>query len=164
MPSQAVAKRSNGHGGSRVNAGRKTRGLGEKTRIYAAKAAEEGVKPIDVMLGNMRYFWERADGFEKKLEEVAKIMTPEQIAKGGEEVMNLLTLIKDIGSFRSKAQECAVDAAPYVHPRLTAVAVKIDAGDSKKPMLGFDQQNTPMMAADAYARMLAGESIELAIG
>jgi len=152
---KALAKKTNGHGGARPNAGRKPGGLGEKARLYAAQAAEDGVRPIDVMLGNMRYYHERAEDFDKKLEAVATSMTPEQIAAGGEEVLNVLKLVAKIGEFRMKAQTCAVDAAPYVHPRLTAIAVKVDNGDSKKPLISISEQKTPQMAAEAYAQMLA---------
>jgi hypothetical protein len=162
MAGKAVAK-TNGHGGARPNAGRKPGGLGEKARAYAAEAAEEGVRPIDVMLGNMRYYHERAVDFDKKLEAIAETMTAEQIVKGGEEVMNVLKLVAKIGEFRMKAQQCAVDAAPYVHPRLTAIAVKVDNGDSQKPLLTLTEQKTAQQAADAYASMLAGTYRETAV-
>lgn len=117
----------------------------------------EGLTPIVVMLDNMKYYHDRATDFDKKLEEVAQTMTVEQIRAGGDDVVEIFRLINKIGEFRLKAQECAVDAAVYAHPRLAALAVKVSSGDSKKPMLELTKQITPQLAAEAYARMLAGD-------
>lgn len=154
-PASTAVVKSSGRGGARPNSGRRLGGQNEKTRAYAEAAAVEGVKPIDVMLGNMRYYHERAEDFDKKLEEVATLLTPQQIAAGGESVMEVLKLVNQIGQFRMKAQECAVDAAPYIHPRLTAIAMKLDHGDSKKPPLEITRNLDARVAAERYAELLA---------
>jgi hypothetical protein len=84
------------HGGARPGAGRKRGSTGSvtrKTREIRAEAVERGITPLEVMLENMRHWWEKGD--------------------------------------RDKAQQCATDAAAYVHPRLSSVASAElkDAGD-----------------------------------
>lgn len=142
-------------GGARPGSGRKPGSQTKKTQIIAEQARDAGVTPIDVMLGNMRYYHDRAEDFDKKLEQIAEVMTPQQIAAGGEQVMNVLRLVAKIGEFRMKAQECAVDAAPYVHPRLAALAIKVESGNSKRPSTEITKAMSPQLAAEAYQALLA---------
>ena len=65
----------------------------------AEKALTNGVTPLQVMLGTMRALWARAKR-AKKAEAKA--------------------------TYQAKASEIAKDAAPYVHPRLTAVEMTGD--------------------------------------
>lgn len=153
MPPLPAPKK--GKGGARVNAGRKPGSKTKKRAASAVAASEAGIEPITVMLGNMRFYHARAESFTQKLEEMSEKLTPEQLAAGGEKLMEALKLIQKIGDWRMKAQNCAADAAPYVHPRLTAVAVKLDRGDSKRPMLDITPDMSPKVAAEVYARMLA---------
>lgn len=83
-------------GGARPNAGRKkgtqnkvTKVRAEVTKQVIAKAAAEGITPLEVMLSAMRAAWAAADV--------------------------------------DKAVSVARDAAPYMHPRLTASTVKVHA-------------------------------------
>lgn len=71
------------HGGKRVGAGRKPGAATVKTREIANKAASEGITPLEVMLANMRRWWELKDW--------------------------------------DKAQSAAVDAAAFMHPKMSAV-------------------------------------------
>jgi hypothetical protein len=83
-------------GGKRPGAGRKKGSECQKTRArkaLAAKAASEGVTPLEVMLHVMRMHFEA-------------------------------------GEF-DKAAEIAKDAAPYLHPRLSTMAV---SGANKGPI------------------------------
>lgn len=82
------------HGGPRKGAGRRPGALTKKTRAIAEKAAEEGITPLEVLLGTMRGFWDQA-GLETDTEK--KLAA--QLA----------------------ASDVAKDAAPYMHPRLAAV-------------------------------------------
>ncbi len=65
----------------------------------AEKALSKGVTPLEVMLGAMRAMWARA---KRSKEAEAK------------------------ATYQAKASEIAKDAAPYVHPRLTAVEMSGD--------------------------------------
>jgi hypothetical protein len=38
----------------------------------------------------------------------------------------VLELLKEMSGYRMNAQKCAVDAASFIHPRLSAVAVKVE--------------------------------------
>ena len=157
---KALARRD-GRGGARPGSGRKPGLASEKKygTVLEVMASEhmDGLTPIEVMLHNMKYYHDRAADLDAKLEEVATLMTPQALAAGGAEVLNVLHLIKDIGEFRMKAQECAVDAAIYVHPRLAALAIKVSSGDSKKPLPEITKAMAPQLAADAYAQLLASD-------
>ena len=74
-----------GHGGKRPGLGRKKGSLAKKTREIAARAAEQGITPLEVMIRAMRQYLE-----EGRLDKAAAV---------------------------------AKDAAPYCHPRLSAIAV-----------------------------------------
>jgi hypothetical protein len=83
-------------GGPRPNAGRKKGSVSKATEIrqeMLARAAAEGISPLEVMMTAMREAWAAND--------------------------------------HEKAVEYAVSAAPYVHPRLTAVK---HSGDQDQPV------------------------------
>ena len=81
-------------GGARKGAGRPKGAANKKTAEIANKAAEEGVTPLEVMLENMRYHYELS----------------QDASHGVDLVMG----------YRKAAQECAKDAAPYIHPKLSS--------------------------------------------
>jgi hypothetical protein len=93
-------------GGKRSGAGRKKGSLSKKTRAITARAAEEGITPLEVMLKTMRSAWARA-------------------SRNGETV----TRFKDA----LIAVAIAEKAAPYVHPRLAAERKVID--EDGEPLL-----------------------------
>lgn len=157
MTALAHSSKPSGKGGARKGAGRPPGAASKKTQAIAAQAMDQGVSPIEVMLANMRYYHERAESFDHNLTELAEQMTPERIKAGGAETIQLLQLVAKVGEFRMKAQECAVDAAPYVHPRLAALAMKVSTGDSKKAPAEITQQMTAKVAAESYAQLLAGD-------
>lgn len=108
-------------GGKRIGAGRKPGSLTKRTRAIAEQAEAEGKTPLEVMLANMRHFQQVALDAEAVLsgltvEEIGgKDMSPE------EQFKMLLAKAKNAAGFRQMAQECARDAASYIHPRLSAV-------------------------------------------
>lgn len=88
-------------------------------------ALRKGVTPLEVMLDNMRFYHERAEGMMGKIEDQLA-----QVASMGVQSIEHREAVKAlIGDFltmrnhREKALENAVAAAPYCHPRLSAVAV-----------------------------------------
>lgn len=95
-------------GGKREGAGRKPGALSTKTRKVAEAAATEGITPLEVMIENMRFAHESAEGFLRKLIE------SETPIEGFDAYKEMLRL-------RAMSQECAKDAAPYMHPRLAAI-------------------------------------------
>ena len=88
-------------GGARVRAGRPRGSANRKTREVADRAASEGITPLEVFLEDMRFHFARA--------------TVER-AKGRD--ADILLIAKEL----SAAREAAKDAAPFMHPRLQAVA------------------------------------------
>ena len=93
---EKISKRD-GRGGSRAKSGRKKSIPNRKTREIADKAYEQGVTPLEVMLNTMRMLVESANH-----QDDLSIKIPIMISACG----------------------IAKDAAPYIHPRLSAVEVK----------------------------------------
>lgn len=111
-------------GGKREGAGRKTGALTKRTRETAERALATGQSPLDVMLDNMRHFQQVALDAEATLQ---GLTLEEFIGKHGDEMLPsdqfkaLLAEVKKTAGLRQMAQECARDAAAYVHPRLANV-------------------------------------------
>jgi hypothetical protein len=125
-------------------------------RIHAANqlskmAVDQCVTPLAAMLENLQFYHSSAMALTEKLQAAAELMTPEQIAGGGAEVMELLKLVSRVGDFRMKAQACAVDAAPYVHPRLASMEFKQQHDD---PLEKISQLMSPKEAAEIYRKTL----------
>lgn len=108
-------------GGKREGAGRKAGALTTRTREAAERALAEGKSPLDVMLANMRHFQQVAMDAEAVIDgmsvDEAEAMgdTPELRFKA------MLAKVKQAAGLREMAHNCARDAAPYIHPKLTAV-------------------------------------------
>lgn len=109
-------------GGKRDGAGRKQGALTTKTRKVAERAAETGQTPLEVMLDNMRHFQRVA----LDAEAVIEAMNDDQVQALGEnheqQFKALLAKVKQAAGLRQMAVECARDAAPFIHPKLTAVS------------------------------------------
>lgn len=89
-------------GGKRPGAGRKPGSVSAATRRrkeVAEKALSEGVSPLDVMLTTMRALWAQAVDEDGRVVNLAKAMQANIVAK---------------------------DAAPFVHPKLSAVDANVD--------------------------------------
>lgn len=98
--------------------GRPAGSLGKRTlalRKISDDAIAAGITPLEVMLENMRFYHEKADVLQTAV--VAKVSKKKL---SDEEAMKLLLEFQDMGANRLKAQACAVDAAPYCHPRSSA--------------------------------------------
>lgn len=111
-------------GGNRSGSGRKKGVPGKKTveRLAIASAAKaRGIDPLHVMLENMAHFQQSAVDAEKILKGLtAKDICGRQL-EPAEQFKVLLAEVKKAAGLRQMAQECARDAAPYVHPRLTSI-------------------------------------------
>jgi hypothetical protein len=104
-------------GGTRTGAGRKPGALTKKTREIAEKAQEEGITPLEVMLGTMRALWEKAD-LGETIEEGGKTHSPIEL--------------------RLMAADVAQKAAPFIHPKLSNVEANV------KGSLGVTIVSTPL--------------------
>lgn len=112
------------HGGKREGSGRKQGALTKRTRETAERALATGKSPLDVMLDNMRHFQQVALDAEATLEG----LTLEEFTgkhgpdlKPADQFKALLAEVKKTAGLRQAAQECARDAAGYIHPKLAAV-------------------------------------------
>jgi hypothetical protein len=120
---QAQRKRGKKPGAPKTG-GRKKGSLNKATAIAGKaraeiieRAAKEGLTPLEVMLDNMKFAREAAAMLLTKL-----MANPETTVDQYKELMAL----------RRVAQECARDAAPFVHPKLSSVDVKGDLGVTLK--------------------------------
>lgn len=99
---------------NKPGAGRPKGSLSLRTKAIRAVADEAiaaGVTPLEVMLNNMRFYHEKADVL------LTAILSG---VKNGKKSLEMLAMLKELGSFKNLAQSCAADAAPYVHARLSA--------------------------------------------
>jgi hypothetical protein len=119
------------HGGRREGSGRKPGAVTKRTREIADQALAQGKSPLEVMLENMRHFQQVALDAEAVLagltvEEIGgKDMAPE------EQFKMLMAKAKNAAGFRQMAQECARDAAPFIHAKLASVTI---GGDDESPV------------------------------
>lgn len=126
--------------------------LRARTREIAEQAARDGVTPLEVMLTNMRWahnesikVLERLESFMSNEIEAAEALGEE--SDEGEEVgeagkqrgrgrINVArAIMREFTSMRKLAQQFAVDAAPYVHPKLASVEWKPSGGDTEIAMI-----------------------------
>ena len=102
---QTIKTKPVGRGGVRANAGRKKSALTKKTQEVAAKVMEnaaDGTTPLEIMMQVMHWFLQEAG--------VAMHSEDPKVKASASKFMVL-------------AQDAAMSAAPYVHPRLAAVEV-----------------------------------------
>ena len=89
-----------------------------------------GQAPLDIMLRNMMFWDEAAHQLKEQIE--ATMQDIRDAVASGDLAEDLLKRAKDLLSShlsaREKAQGCAVDAAPYVHPRMMSIQMKKAGG------------------------------------
>ena len=118
-------------GGARPGAGRKTGALTKRTREVAERAVAAGKTPLEIMFENMYHFQQVAIDAEATLEGLTAEEFAGQVASGAtpeDQFKFLLATVKKTAGLRQMAQDAARDAAPYVHPRLSAVDAKLTHG------------------------------------
>jgi hypothetical protein len=98
--------------------GKKTggRGRGTKNKLTVERQTEQaaivaeakaaGLTPLEVMLENMRFAHRQADELIARVAEASNLNVDD---------------LKGALGMRKLAEDCARDAAPYVHPRLQAI-------------------------------------------
>lgn len=126
-------------GGTREGAGRPKGALTVRTRKIAERALATGKTPLEVMVENMRHFQQVAFDAEA----VLAGMKSDDLVQGSAEdqFRALLAEVKKAAGLRQMAQECARDAAPYIHPRLSTVAhTGEDGGPVQVSVVKFTEQ------------------------
>lgn len=90
-------------------------------RVRAHEIAKSEKAPLNIMLDNMM-FWHR---HSKDLESQIQVVLEEIRTEASEDLLDKAKdLLKGFLAARQNAQACAVDAAPYVHPKLQSVTIK----------------------------------------
>lgn len=72
-------------------------------------------EPLDVMLANMDFWIGAAERLGQRLVELA------HSSNFAEQRTEVMSIARELLAARDKAERCAVDAAPYRHPKLTSV-------------------------------------------
>ena len=157
-----------GFGGVQPGAGRPFGALNKRThyvRRIQEDAIKAGVLPIEIMLGNMRYYHEMAQvvgvEFDDKLRDLREKVGTARDQSSDEETSLILKRAADaleaaaralerLDDLRMKAQSCAADAAPFVHPKLAQIAV---TNEDSEPLRVEIDNITP----DERARMFYEE-------
>ena len=127
-------------GGKREGAGRPKGSIARRLttiRDLSMKVIKDAKKlPLRVMLQNMERFDDEANALYAKLQDMVDNGAPPKSASRREhleffdKVMELMSKMREC---RLDAQKCAVDAAPFIHPRLSAVAHQVTQDEIKKP-------------------------------
>lgn len=107
-------------GETNPNAGRKVGAATGLTRRLANELIDQGLAPLNVMIENMMFWHEAAGNLQERIktemEKFSADMTVDQIKAINDLMKNFITA-------RNNSQACAVDAAPYCHPRLQAITL-----------------------------------------
>jgi hypothetical protein len=85
--------------------------------MRANEISASGKSPLDIMSANMLYWYDRAVALS---EQVRELLAAEQDASPAAADV----VFKEMMIARENAQRCATDAAPFVHPRLQAIATQ----------------------------------------
>lgn len=100
-------------GGARPGAGRPKGSKVTRTQELVKKAIEGGVTPLDVLIGNMRFYHKLATD---KLDQIYQTDNVKEKAK----------ILRVVDAFYNKSGAFAVDAAPYIHPKLSSVKADVN--------------------------------------
>lgn len=141
-------------GGARPNSGPKKNPLVKTSReamVDATKAV--GLTPAQVMAENLRFWYDAAMGLTQKIEDVVRELKPEDVRDDPEILRQLNTNLKNMLFARERAQEVAVDMAPYRHPRLANIEATVrhtDDGHEDDGLLRITSKMDPKSAARSY--------------
>lgn len=94
---------------------------GSVTRLSRARAdalTAAGETPLDIMIDNMLFWYQRAQLMEDKIARMREIADGDEAG-----LKRALKLLEQFVAARANAQSCAVDAAPYMHPKLQSLAL-----------------------------------------
>lgn len=101
-----------GLGGARPGAGRPKGSKVTRTQELTTKALAGGVTPMEVLLGDMRLFHGLG---EEQLNKARDLEKGKEQAKA----------FRAAAALKETARQCARDAAPYVHPKLSSVQADV---------------------------------------
>lgn len=156
MSGQDVAVKTKKKG---YTAGRKLGAVGKRSKMLREMgddAIKAGVVPLEVMLNNMRFYHGEAGKIAMELAAKIQFLKDEEVVEDVAEAIDATTkLLQTLMNTRMSAQQCAVEAAPYCHSRLTAVAF---SGELKHQVKVIESSMTPTEAAEAYYDSIRDDS------
>ena len=141
---QGSVKKTEGSGTKRGR-GRPLSSATRLTRKKANEIAESDDAPLMVMMGNMIFYHHHAMDLTEKFKELISKPIEENNVEAIEEANKL---IRALLTAREQSQRCAVDLAPYVHPRLQAIAIK---HVQERAAAAIASGMTIQQASEAYA-------------
>lgn len=138
---QQMDRRIERRGGARANAGRPP---GTKTvvkRLQSIRQVTEdivrdGKLPLRLMIKNMCFYDEKATYIEEQFHDAMADNVKRFSEKG---FLRALELFTQLGDMRMKGQKCAVDAAPFLHPRLSAIEMQVHHSEKPKDLPADDE-------------------------
>jgi hypothetical protein len=172
MAGTAAIARENGKKG-----GRPPSHLTKMTRRKADELAHKNETPLDVMIDNMNFWRSKASELtvemQRRMDEIASLDISDETQRG--QFLELMREFNKVAtamlSARQNAQSCAVDAAPYVHPRFQSIAVQHQNREVKIVRLEitnpggreliFDADAEPRQSKPEHRPVIDGESTEL---
>jgi hypothetical protein len=127
--------------GTPKTGGRKKGTPNKATAERQAQVAATGKTPLEIMLENARW------AYDKALKLTALLSGPD--APQGEEAA---ALMQEILRFRDVAQRYASAAAPYVHPRLAAIQHdhRSEGGSAIRPVLIISGRPVDLDSGDEH--------------
>lgn len=87
------------------------------------RIVDAGLTPLRVMNENMVFWHEQAITLGEQLREFVAKMKEAPPDDGGQSLEQAMKLMRMFFAARENSQKCAVDAAPYVHAKLSAITV-----------------------------------------
>jgi hypothetical protein len=102
-------------GGKQPGAGRPKGSMARRNQETIEKAKASGLMPLDIMLNDMRYFYNESEIWLN----MVKGASPEAREDLNKE-------FKQAMEYRGIARECAQMAAPYLHPKLSSVDANVN--------------------------------------
>lgn len=119
----------------------------------ATKAVD--LTPARVFAENMRFWYDAAANLTRKIEEFLEEISPEMVTQNPHLLEEFNRTLKNMLFAREKAQQCAVDMAPYRHPRLALIDATAKFTDEHEPDVPrITKQMTAKEAAAAYEASL----------
>ena len=126
--------------------GRKPGSRNVRTRRRTLQVCREwNISPLDVMLDNMQHWRARSANLEIQLQ---------QLIDSGADEQTIEQMRKSLLAAREQAQKCAVDAAPFLHPRLKGVATDSVQTEAKATFAEITGGMSDEEASRTYAEML----------
>jgi hypothetical protein len=153
MPVIKTGKR----GGPRIGAGRPPGSVHKRllgVREITSDIIKSGKVPLRVMINNMLYYDEQAGYLEEQFADAMKDFHGKFSEAG---FIKALELFSQISDTRMKSQRCAVDAAPFIHPRLSQMTMDVNTTHHPRDL----PADAPIEAArEDFRRMRSAPLIE----